>query len=216
VTSDTALALPVAELVARARDAGLVTVVDGAHAPAQVPLDLDALGADFYAANCHKWLCAPKGAGFLHVRGEHQGAVEALIVSWGFGESSSFLSRNEWQGTRDPSAYLTVPDAIRWVEEHDDAARGHGLAVEAQQRLTELVGTEPLSTPEFIARMAAVRVPGDADLLKARLYDAHRIEVPMRPHPDGALLRVSFAAYNDESDLDSLAVALERELRTDS
>lgn len=217
VTSDTAIVLPVAELVAEARRLGLTTVVDGAHAPGQVDLDLEAVGADVYSGNCHKWLCAPKGSGFLHVRPELQGSVDALVVSWGYGDDASFRSRHEWQGTRDPSAYLTVPDAIAWVERHDDAARGHALAVEAQRRLTELLGTRAPAAPELIGRMAAVPVEGvDADALKERLYSEHRIEVPVRPHEGGALLRASFAAYNDESDLDSLVVALERELRTES
>ena len=162
-------------------------------------------------------MCAPKGAGFLHVRPEHQDSVDALIVGWGFGDETSFQKRNELQGTRDPSAFLTVPDAIRWVEEHDDRERSHALAVEAQRRLTALFGTVPLSTAEFVGRMASVPLPHpDPDALKARLYDEYRIEIPMRPHDGGALLRASFAAYNDESDLDSLAAALERELRTES
>ena len=217
ITSESALVLPVEQLVRRARDAGLVTIVDGAHAPGHVPLDLRALGADFYSGNCHKWVCAPKGAGFLYARREVQEHVDALIVSWGFAGDATFQSRNEWQGTRDPSAYLTVPDAIRWVEEHDDRDRGHALALEAQRRLTALLGTAPLSSPEFVGRMTAVVVPGaDADELKSRLYDEHRIEVPVKPHPAGALVRASFAAYNVESDLDSLVLALEREPRIES
>jgi len=217
ITSDTALVLPVERLVARARAAGLLTVVDGAHAPGQVRLDVNALGADFYTGNCHKWVCAPKGAAFLHVRRELQDSVEALIVSWGFGDDATFVSRNEYQGTRDPSAYLTVPDAIHWVEAHDDAARGHALAVEAQRRLAALLETEPLSTPAFLGRMAAVPVRvTDAAALKRRLYDEHRVEVPIRPYRGGSLVRASFAAYNDESDIDSLVEALDRELRNES
>ena len=100
---------------ARARAEGLISIVDGAHAPAQVPLDLDALGADFYAGNCHKWLCAPKGAGFLHVRPEWQERVDGAITSWGYEEPATFISRTERQGTRDSSAYLSVPAAIEFV-----------------------------------------------------------------------------------------------------
>lgn len=125
VTSETALVLPVAELVARARELGLVTVVDGAHAPAHVPVDLASLGADYYAGNCHKWLMAPKGSGFLHVRPEHQERVDAAIVSWGYTEGRTFSQRLEIQGTRDPAAWLTVPDAIRFQAEREwDEVRG--------------------------------------------------------------------------------------------
>ncbi len=117
VTSETALVLPVEAVVARARELGLLTIVDGAHAPAQVPVDLAELGADFYSGNCHKWLCAPKGAGFLHVRPEHQDRVDAAIVGWGYTDGRTFSQRIEIQGTRDPAAWLAVPDAIRFQAE---------------------------------------------------------------------------------------------------
>jgi len=119
ITSDTGLLLPVEELVAHGRELGLVTIVDGAHAPAHVDLDLDALGADFYTGNCHKWLSSPKGAGFLHVRPEWQDRVGGAIVSWCDEEPSTFLSRTERQATRDPAAYLAVPAAIAFARAHD-------------------------------------------------------------------------------------------------
>src|SRR5581483_10879787 len=109
VTSATGLVLPVEEIVGRGKGLGLVTVVDGAHAPAQVPVDLATLGADFYAGNCHKWLCAPKGAGFLHVQPERQERVDAAIVSWGYGDGNTFSQRVEKQGTRDPAATSPCP-----------------------------------------------------------------------------------------------------------
>ena len=125
VTSETGLVLPLEAILARARELGLVTVVDGAHAPAQVPLNLARLGADFYAGNAHKWLCAPKGAGFLHVRPDHQERVEGAVVSWGYRPGGTFVERIERQGTRDPAAWLAVPDAIRFQAERDwDAVRG--------------------------------------------------------------------------------------------
>jgi isopenicillin-N epimerase len=209
VTSETALVLPVAELVGRAREAGVMTIVDGAHGPGQLPLNLDHLGADVYAGNCHKWLCAPKGAGFLHVRRELQDAVDALVIGWGYGDDSTFLSRHERQATRDPAAYLSVPAAIEWVEGHGERERCRALTVEAQRRLTELAGIEPLSTPEFLAQMVAVRVPtNDAEALEARLRDEHSIEVPVKARKTAPLLRVSIAPYNDEADLERLLEAV--------
>jgi isopenicillin-N epimerase len=119
-TSATALTLPVAELCRRARERGLVSVVDGAHVPGHLPLDLSTLGADFYAGNCHKWLCAPKGAGFLYVRRELQLDVHPLVISWGYdGDEATFVGRHEKQGTRDPAAYLTVPFAIEWQRDRN-------------------------------------------------------------------------------------------------
>jgi isopenicillin-N epimerase len=121
VTSGTALTLPVAEICRRAREAGILSVVDGAHVPGHLPLDLEAIGADAYSGNLHKWLCAPKGSGFLFVRPEHHAWVESSIVSWGWVEGSDvrrqgtteFVNRNQRQGTRDLAAYLRHPGRDR-------------------------------------------------------------------------------------------------------
>ena len=206
ITSETALLLPVEEIVARARKRGLVTIIDGAHAPGHIDLDLDALGADFYAGNCHKWLCAPKGAGFLHVRPEWQEHVGGAIVSWGYEEPATFLTRTERQGTRDPAAYLAVPDAIAFTKEHDDRARCVALAREARRDLCALLGTEPIAPEEMVLQMASVRLPAPDHTLSQRLWDEHRIEIPVSH--DGELLRISIAAYNDRADVDRLLSAL--------
>ena len=214
VTSETALVLPVAEVVAWARAEGLVTIVDGAHAPAQVPLDLAALGADFYAGNCHKWLCAPKGSGFLHVRPEHQERVDGAIVSWGYGQDATFVSRTELQGTRDPAAYLAVPAAIRFQAERgwdEVAARCRALAREARSELCALLGTDPLAPESMLAQMATVRLPRPDPALAERLFETHRIEIPVM-RPGHELLRISVAAYTTRDDVDRLLSALAREL----
>ncbi len=176
VTSATALVLPVEEIVARARALGLVTIVDGAHAPGHVPLDLVRLGADFYAGNCHKWLCAPKGAGFLHVRPQHRERVDAAIVSWGYEEGTTFAQRIEQQGTRDPAAWLTVPDAIAFQAERawpEVQARCRRLARDAGTELCRLLDTEPLAPDAMRAQMVAVRLPSpDAGPRRPALRDA--------------------------------------------
>jgi isopenicillin-N epimerase len=206
ITSETGLLLPVGEIVARARRLDLVTVVDGAHAPAHVPLDLDALGADFYAGNCHKWLCAPKGAGFLHVRADRQEVVDGPIVSWGYGEDATFLTRTEEQGTRDSAAYLTVPAAIEFVREHDEPERCVELCREARRELCELLGSEPIAPESMVLRMASVRAP-DAHALQRALFEEHRIEIPaMRDD----LLRLSVAMYTTREDVERLLAAIPR------
>ncbi|MHB8468566.1 MAG: aminotransferase class V-fold PLP-dependent enzyme [Gaiellaceae bacterium] len=206
ITSETGLLLPVEAIVSAARARGVTTIVDGAHAPAHVPLDLEALGADFYTGNCHKWLCAPKGAGFLHVRREWQGQVDGPIVSWGHRGEPTFLSRTELQGTRDPAAYLSVPAAIEFVEAHDDPDRCVALAREARTELCTLFGTEPIAPESMVLRMASVRAPG-AEGLTRRLWDEHRIELPaMRPD----MIRISVAMYTDRADVDRLLSALAR------
>lgn len=208
VTSDTGLLLPVEAIVERARSAGVLTVVDGAHAPGHVTLDLNALGADFYSGNCHKWLCAPKGAGFLHVRPEWQERVKGVITSWGSEEPATFLSRTERQGTRDPSAYLSVPAAIEFVCEHDGRDRCVALAREARRDLCELLGTQPIAPEPMVLQMASVRLPVPGAELSQRLFDGHRIEIPVSY--DGELLRVSIAMYNNRNDIDRLLAALAR------
>jgi isopenicillin-N epimerase len=217
VTSPTALVLPVAEIAARARAAGVTTIVDGAHGPAHVPVDVEALGADVYAATCHKWLCAPKGSGFLWARPELQESIDANVIGWGYGDDATFISRHTMAGTRDPAAYLSVPDAIDWQAAHDwDAVRERcrGLARTARDRLAELTGLEPLGREDQLGQMVAARLPdGDAEALQRRLYDEHRIEVPAsRRWNDTPLVRASFQAYNDETDLERLLDALQVEL----
>jgi isopenicillin-N epimerase len=191
-----------APLIAAARDAGALSIVDGAHAPGQVPLALDELAPDVYAGNCHKWLCAPKGSAFLYARPDAQPLIDPLVVSWDWGDGNAFHQLHRWQGTRDPAAYLAVPAAIDFQAAHDwDAVR---------RRCHELLAAadlpyEPL-TDEFV-QMRGFRVPDGAGL-KERLYDDHRIEVPVIERPDGWVLRVSVQAYNDQTDLDALRDAL--------
>jgi isopenicillin-N epimerase len=202
ITSETAVHLPVEDLCALARERGIVTIVDGAHVPGHVPVDLRALDADYYAGNCHKWLCAPKGAGFLYVRRELQATIAPLVISWGYKNGGTFLSRHQEQGTRDPAAYLTVPYAIEWLDAHDWGAvreRCRALAASAPARL----GLEALGEPGL--QMVSMRLPDSVpDDLQARLFDEHAIEIPVF---DG-LIRASFQGYNDERDLDALARAL--------
>lgn len=229
VTSATALTLPVRELCRRARDAGILSVVDGAHVPGHLPLDLAELGADVYAGNCHKWLCAPKGSAFLHVRPEQQAWMESLIVSWGWVEGNdyfrpdrSFVSRNQWQGTRDLAAFLAVPAAIEFQEAHDWPSvrlACRDLAADARRRLAELTGLPPLAPDEddwpwFTQMVAAPLPPLDRRALQRRLYDEARIEVPIGGPEEQPLIRLSFQGYNTRDDLESLLAALERMLPT--
>jgi isopenicillin-N epimerase len=176
-----------------------------------VPLDLEALGADFYAGNCHKWLCAPKGAGFLHVRPEHQAHVDGAIVGWGHRKPSTFISRTQDQGTRDAAAYLTVPAAIAFQEEHawhEVRARCVQSCREARRDLCAVLGTEPIAPEEMVLQMASVSVPdGVGEALERMLWEEQRIEIPlMRPQKD--LLRISVAAYTTRDDVERLLDAL--------
>jgi isopenicillin-N epimerase len=211
-TSATALTLPVAELCRRARERGIVSVIDGAHVPGQFPLDIRALDPDFYAGNCHKWLCAPKGAGFLYVRRDRQRDVHPLIFSWGYeGEDPPFLARHEKQATRDPSAYLTVPYAIEWQRSHDwhlVRDRCHELARRAAATLG-LPPVVPGTRHGLYGQMVSLQLPDGAPAdLQERLFDEHRIEIPVMDRESPRLIRASFQGYNDEGDLERLRAAL--------
>jgi isopenicillin-N epimerase len=214
VTSTTGFVLPLEEIVARARALAVVTVVDGAHAPAQVPVDLATLGADFYSGNAHKWIGGPKGAGFLQTQPEHQDRVDVAIVSWGYSEGDAFSQRIEKQGTRDPAAWLTVPDAIRFQIERDwDTVRdrSRSLARDARRDLCDLLGTEPLAPDSMVAQMATVRLPRPSPELSQRLFTRHRVEIPVGG-PEKDLLRLSVAGYTTRDEIDRLLAALAREL----
>jgi isopenicillin-N epimerase len=207
VTSPTALLLPVEELCRRAREAGVLSVIDGAHAPGHVALDLDGLGADFYGGNCHKWLCAPKGSGFLYARSACQQLLDPLVVSWGWGPKSTFAVRHGWQGTRDPAAYLAVPAAIAFVHEHGRGAECRALLQRAARRL-DSAGFEPLVSPPPL-QMASFRLPEcEPEEIQRRLREEFEVEVLVQVWDGQPLIRVSVAAYNTPEDLDRLTAAL--------
>jgi isopenicillin-N epimerase len=200
----------VAGLCARMRAAGVLTIVDGAHAPGQLALDLEEIGADVYAGNCHKWLCAPKGSGFLYARPEVQPLIEPVVLSWDWLDGAPFHARHRWQGTRDPAALLTIPAAIEFQEAHDwehVRRRCHDALAAAE------LGPEPL-TDTFVQMRGYRLRHSDPDGLKRRLYEQHRIEVPVFETAGGWVLRVSVQAYNTEAELELLGRVLTEELGT--
>lgn len=213
ITSPTSLIFPVAQVCQRARKRGILTIIDGAHAPGQLPLDLAAVGADMYSGNFHKWVCAPKGSGFLHVRPEHHRLIDPLAVSHGLFEGSSFVERNEWLGTQDIAAFLTVPAALDYQAEHnwpDVIAECHQLAVLAQTLLCQHYRLRPLSENQF-SQMVTIPLPGcDVDALQRRLLDEYRIEAPLGCFADRCVIRVSVGAYNRLDEIERLFDALKR------
>ena len=218
ITSPTAITMPVAELVRRGREAGLITIVDGAHAPGQIDLDLDRLGADYYAGNCHKWLLSPKGAAFLHARREMQHLLAPLVVSWGWRSEtpgpSRFVDEHQWQGTRDLAAFLSVPAAIRFQHEHDWPTvrrRCHELVRVARQRILGEVGTEALTPDDeaWYGQMGAFPLPPCRDeVLKQRLWDEYKVEIPVTKLGDRRFLRIAVQGYNNAEDVSRLVTGL--------
>lgn len=225
ITSSTALLFPVEEVCRRARRAGIPVFIDGAHGPGQLALDLATLGADYYAGNCHKWLCAPKGTAFLHARPERQTRLEPLVVSWGselatvgnpafeaYTGRTALQRPHQWQGTRDLSAFLSIPAAIAFQARHGWAAlraRCHELAVGFLARMETLTGLEPIAPEASFLQMVPVPLPPvDGEALRDALFHRYHIEAPVTSFAGRALLRVSVQAYNTPQDLDRLAEAL--------
>jgi isopenicillin-N epimerase len=223
VTSPTALIFPASSICERARKHGILTLIDGAHAPGQIPLDLTALGADFYSGNLHKWLCGPKGTAFLYARPEVQHLVEPLVVGWGWESERPnpvpFVDHHEAQGTRDISAFLAVPGAIHYQQSHNwhqIRDECHRLACEMRRRIIKLTGLPPIcpESKTWFAQMASARLPDHIDHmeLQRRLYDEFRIEIPLMNWNGQNLIRFSFQAYNDMDDVHTLEAALARSL----
>ena len=235
VTSQTGVVLPIAPLVAALNQRGVDTLVDGAHAPGMVPLNLTELGAAYYTGNCHKWMCAPKGAALLHVRSDKQKGIRPLVISHGANSQRSDRSRFQlefgWQGTWDPSAALCVPEAIRFLATLLPGgwpaimARNRALALAGRKLLAEALAVAEPCPEEFIGSLATValpaapagagpRLPFNEYPLQVRLRVNHGIEVPIISWPAAPqrLVRISAQLYNSLPQYAELARALAAEL----
>lgn len=216
VTSPTATLLPVAEIAALCRAAGVRLLVDAAHAPGMVPLDLPALGADWVTGNAHKWLFAPKGCAFLWAGRQAQDGLHPLVISHGLGRG--FAAEFDWVGTRDPSAWLAVTAALdfwRALGGPGLMARNRALADDAARMLAEAWGTEIGAPAAMRGAMATIRLPlaGAAEretalAINRRIWSEHRIEVPIMAFAGGLWARISAQAYNDLDDYRRLADAV--------
>jgi isopenicillin-N epimerase len=216
ITSPTALIFPVREICQRAREAGIVSIVDGAHAPGHIPVDLSALGADIYTGACHKWMLSPKGSSFLYARKEVQAWLDPLVVSWGynadpgFGSGNKFIDYHEWQGTRDLAAFLSVPAAIEFMEQnHWDYVREgcHQLAVTARQEINALTSLASICPEEggWLGQMVVACLPEiDIQAFSNHLYKEYRVEIPVIRWNDQTFIRVSIQGYNTRTDVDVL------------
>ena len=218
ITSATGLILPVKEICEEAKLRGLRVFIDGAHVPAHIHLNLTTLDADFYTGACHKWMLTPKGSSFLHVKPEHQKQLDPLVVSWGyqadFPSDSQLLDYHQFNGTRDFSAYLTIPDAIDFMKGHDWWGVAESCRMLVQKwlpRLCELVGSKPLApvTDEFIGQLGSIPVRCDNPIeLKRILYDEYKMEIPVMVQNGRVYVRYSINAFNSEEDLVKLEKTL--------
>jgi isopenicillin-N epimerase len=234
VTSQTGMLLPIERLVSEVQARGVDVLVDGAHAPGMVALDLDCLGAAYYTGNLHKWVCAPKGAAFLHVREDRRDGVRPLVISHGANakpvKRSRFHLEHDWTGTRDPSAWLSVPTALREMESMveggwEEVRRcNHEVVIEGRNILSDALGIDAPCPDSMIGSLASLPLPdGDSgsvnelfpfDKLQDRLLQDYRIEVPVIawPTPPRRLIRISAQLYNSTWHYVALAEALLRVL----
>lgn len=228
VTSQTGMILPVSEIVRRLAEQGIDTLIDGAHAPGMIPLDLQALGAAYYTGNCHKWLCAPKGAAFLHVRRDRQHGIGPLVISHGANSRRTDRSRFQiefgWMGTSDPTAVLSIPKALEYLASLVNGGwpaimkRNHELALAGREVLCRTLGIPKPCPDELIGTLASLPIPDAAstepsksplylDPWQDELMSRHRIEVPIIPWPapPKRLLRISAQLYNSLPQYELLA-----------
>lgn len=225
VTSPTALIFPVEQIVLQLQRRGILVLVDGAHAPGMLPLQVEALGADWYTGNCHKWLCAPKGAGFLWARPDRKADLHPINISHGYNspraDRARFLLEFDWTGTADPTAYLCLPEALRFLHDCGDwMAHNRALASRGRDLLLRALRGAPPAPDALLGSMAALPLPprppdeppgryGEA--LQDRLVHEFGIQVPIVPWPQRGqrLVRISAQLYNEPADYERLAGALQ-------
>jgi len=213
ITSSSGLVLPIAEIVRLCHAAGVPVLVDGAHGPGQVALDLKALDADWYVGNCHKWLAAPKGCGFLYARPDRRDDLHPVTISHGYGQG--FTAEFDWTGTQDPSAFLALPASLDFFARLGGAAlreRNTRLATEAAALVAARLGTEVGARPEMASAMGLIRLPLDIDtnreataLRVRQSLQAIGVDSPVHPVGESIWLRLSAYAYNERSDYERLA-----------
>jgi isopenicillin-N epimerase len=218
ITSPTALIFPVKEIIERAKELGLMTIIDGAHVPAHIPLDLKALDPDVYTGACHKWMLAPKGSSFLYVKKHLQDQIDPLIISWGyeaeFPSESRFQDYHQYQGTRDFSAFLTTPAALQFLKDNDWESRKkecrnllqHYYPIVAEELESHVIC--PV-TDEFLGQICSIPIQTSKPLeLKDILYDKYKIEIPVVTFSGDTYLRISFQAYNGAAEIETLIDAI--------
>ena len=218
ITSSTGLILPIKEICDEAKRRGLLTIIDGAHVPGQLPLNIGELDPDVYVGACHKWMMAPKGASFLYVKKKQQYWVDPLLISWGFESDtpshSTFLDYHETAGTRDFSAFLAVPYSIHFMNKHDWVKKRlfcQEKTIEWAKKFQEFWGFQSISpiSKVFIGQMYSIPLETDnIDGLKSALYERFNIEVPVFMNEAQVFVRFSFQVFNSDEDMQRLFDAM--------
>jgi isopenicillin-N epimerase len=224
ISSSTALIFPVKEICEKARELGLITIIDGAHVPGHIDLNITDLNPDFYTGTLHKWMLAPKGSSFLYVKKSFQEMLDPLIVGWGYesltpGESQ-FLDYQEFQGTRDISAFLCTPKVIDFLHQNDWKSKivvSKKIVLDNYQRFCDLLNSQPICpiSNEFLGQMASIPIMTFHPVeLKELLFEKYKIEIPIMHLNGNYYIRYSINAYNSQEDLEILYSALKEIIAT--
>ena len=216
ITSSTALIFPIKEIIERAKIKGIITIIDGAHVPAHIPLNISVLGCDFYTGACHKWMCGPKGSSFLFVKKEHQEWIKPLVISWGKdGDDpgpTEFLQNFNWQGTRDMSSFLSIPIAIDFykkeIRNYQENCKKLIQNVYCEFQL--VFNNEPISSGgDWLGQMVSHPLPDNISQdLKQILLQDYKIEIPVFNWNETQYIRISIQVYNSQKDVELLMSAL--------
>lgn len=224
ISSSTALIFPVKEICDKAQQLGLITIIDGAHVPGHIDLNISELNPDFYTGTLHKWMLAPKGSSFLYVKKEFQADIDPLVVSWGYESlapsESQFLDYHEYQGTNDHSAYLCTPKVIEFLEQNNWKEKSKAckkIVLDNYQRFCDLVGTQPICpiSEEFLGQMVSIPIRTEKPMeLKELLYSKYKIQIPIMPLNGSIYMRYSINVYNSQEDLEVLYQAITDIIKT--
>ena len=218
ITSSTALVFPVQEICDFARENNIITIIDGAHVPGQIKLDIKKMNPDFYSGACHKWMCSPKGVAFLYVNKKFQNTIEPLVISWGYEaekpSKSQFLDYLQWQGTNDMSAYLTIPDTIDFLKTNNWNAvsdKCQSLNHWAKEEIIKELGVKEVSSNAFTAKQMSsffLKLSDDPVKDQVEFYRKYKIQVPFISWNNQTLFRISIQVYNTKKDIYKLIQAL--------
>ena len=226
ITSPTGLIFPVKEICQIAKENYIFCFIDGAHVPGHINLDIKELDPDIYTGACHKWMCAPKGTSFLYAKKEIQDFIDPLVISWGYDNDkpidllsdmssySKYLNYHQWQGTNDPSSYLTIPDVIKFLTKnnwHKVSDECKKINIEAREMVNKHLNQDPISSDEFIGQMSSIKIKcKDTFELQKIFYENYKMIIPIIEWENSTLLRFSIQAYNSMEDIEKLIFALKK------
>jgi len=219
ITSSTGLIFPVEEICKIAKKRNILCIIDGAHVPGHIKLDIKKLNPDIYTGACHKWMCSPKGTAFLYVKKELQNIMNPLVISWGYKSEtpshSQFLDYMQWQGTNDISSYLTIPDTIdflkknKWIEVSEKCRK---MNIWARNEINQLLNIDPISDDGFLGQMSSIPIhSNDVIQDQIKFYLKYKIQIPFIKWNDKEFFRISIQAYNTKDDIIKLLEALKKE-----